>query len=101
MSEDEKALRRKLRVHDRQLGDSLNGGKVQSMDRLVEEVAANGWELAALLAAKMLPQIFRLDSPAFQLYFAVNHQLPLEKLLADLTTGVFTASDSLGWVYQF
>jgi hypothetical protein len=141
LSDEDKALRRKLRVHGRQLGDSLNGGKVQSMDRLVEEVAYehwhrmlfarflaendllmydgvavtleeceelaadegadNGWELAALLAAKMLPQIFRPDSPAFQLHFAANHQLPLEKLLADLPPEVFTASDSLGWVYQF
>ncbi|MCF6266285.1 MAG: DUF559 domain-containing protein [Desulfuromusa sp.] len=141
LSADEKDLRRKLRVHGRQLGDALNGGKVQSMDRLVEEVAYehwhrmlfarflaendllmydgvavtleeceelaeeeeanNGWELAARLAAKMLPQIFRPDSPAFQLQFAANHQLPLEKLLAELPGEVFTASDSLGWVYQF
>ncbi len=141
LGDDEKALRRKLRVHGRQLGDALNGGKVQSMDRLVEEVAYehwhrmlfarflaendllmydgvavtleeceelaeeeeanNGWELAARLAAKMLPQIFRPDSPAFQLQFAANHQLPLEKLLAELPGDVFTASDSLGWVYQF
>lgn len=141
LNDDEKALRRKLRVHGRQLGNALNGGKVQSMDRLVEEVAYehwhrmlfarflaendllmydgvavtleeceelavderanNGWELAARLAAKMLPQIFRPDSPAFQLQFAANHQLPLEKLLAELPGEVFTASDSLGWVYQF
>jgi len=49
----------------------------------------------------MLPQIFRQDSPVFQLHFAANHQLPLEKLLNDLPAEVFTASDSLGWVYQF
>lgn len=145
LSEDEKILRRKLRVHGRQLGDSLNSGKVQTMDRLIEEVAyehwhrmlfarflaennllmypdpdnpvavsleecedlaadegaKNGWELAARFAARMLPQIFRTDSPVFQLQFAADHQLPLEKLLADLPQEVFTASDSLGWVYQF
>ncbi len=141
LSDDEKTLRRKLRVHGRQLGDALNGGKVQSIDRLVEEVAyehwhrmlfarflaendllmydgvavtleecdelaaeegvSNGWELAANLAAKMLPQIFRPDSPSFQLHFAANHQLPLERLLVELPGEVFTASDSLGWVYQF
>ena len=151
LREDDKALRRKLRVHGRQLGDEFlpspsgrgvgGEGRVQTMNRLVEEVAyehwhrmlfarflaendlliydgvaitleeceelapeedaANGWELAARLAAKMLPQIFRQDSPVFQLHFAANHQLPLEKLLNDLPAEVFTAADSLGWVYQF
>lgn len=141
LSEEERALRKKLRVHGRQLGDLRNAKGEQETFRLVEEVAYehwhrmlfarflaennllmydgvavtleeceelapdeganNGWELAALLAAKMLPQIFRLDSPAFQLYFAANHQLPLEKLLTGLPQEIFTASDSLGWVYQF
>ena len=145
LSEPDRELRRKLRVHGRQLGDSLNGGKIQSMDRLIEEVAyehwhrmlfarflaennllmypdpddpvavtleecedlaadegaANGWELAARFAARMLPQIFRLDSPVFQLTLPPEHQQKLERLVADLELPVFTASDSLGWVYQF
>ena len=141
LSEDERELRRKLRVHGRQLGDSLNGGKVQSMDRLIEEVAyehwhrmlfarflaennllmydgvavtleecaelavddglRNEWELAARLATAMLPQIFRPDSVVFALHFPPEHQQRLERLLADLVPEVFTASDSLGWVYQF
>ena len=114
LNEAQRELRRKLRAHGRQLGDALNGDKVQSMDRLAEEVAyehwhrmlfasflaannllmypdpeapvavtleecedlaadegaANGWELAARFAARMLPQIFRLDSPVFQLALA-------------------------------
>ena len=145
LSEQDRELRRKLRVHGRQLGDSLNGGKSQTMDRLIEEVAyehwhrmlfarflaennllmypdpddpvavtleecedlaadegaANGWELAARFAARMLPQIFRLDSPVFQLTLPPEHQQKLERLVADLELPVFTASDSLGWVYQF
>ncbi|MDL2268641.1 BREX-1 system adenine-specific DNA-methyltransferase PglX [Desulfosarcina sp. OttesenSCG-928-A07] len=145
LSEQDRKLRRKLRVHGRQLGDSLNGGKIQTMDRLIEEVAyehwhrmlfarflaennllmypdpddpvavtleecedlaadenaANGWELAARFAARMLPQIFRLDSPVFQLGLPPEHQQKLERLVADLELPVFTASDSLGWVYQF
>jgi len=145
LSETERELRRRLRAHGRQLGDSLNGGKVQSMDRLVEEVAyehwhrmlfarflaendllmypdpdepvaitleecedlaadegaANGWELAARYAARMLPQIFRLDSPVFQLTLPPEHQQALERQVAGLPLEVFTASDSLGWVYQF
>ncbi|TNJ34089.1 Eco57I restriction-modification methylase domain-containing protein [Prosthecochloris vibrioformis] len=145
LCEQERDLRRRLRVHGRQLGDSLNGGKIQTMDRLIEEVAyehwhrmlfarflaennllmypdpdnpvavtleecedlaagegaANGWELAARFAARMLPQIFRLDSPVFQLTLPPEHQQKLERLVTDLPLEVFTASDSLGWVYQF
>jgi len=51
-------------------------------DLAADEGAANGWELAARCAAKMLPQIFCPDSPVFQLHFAANHQLPLEKLIS-------------------
>lgn len=145
LSETDRELRRKLRAHGRQLGDALNGGKVQTMERLVEEVAyehwhrmlfarflaendllmypdpdepvaitleecedlaadegaANGWELAARYAARMLPQIFRLDSPVFQLTLPPEHQQALERRVAGLPLEVFTASDSLGWVYQF
>lgn len=145
LSEQERELRRKLRVHGRQLGDPLNDGKIQTMDRLIEEVAyehwhrmlfarflaennllmypdpndpvavtleecedlaaeegaANGWELAARFAARMLPQIFRLDSPVFQLNLPPEHQQRLERLVSNLPLEVFTASDSLGWVYQF
>ncbi len=145
LDDTRRELRRRLRAHGRQLGDSLNGAKTQSMDRLVEEVAyehwhrmlfarflaenqllmypdpagavpvslqdcvdlaadegaANGWELAARFAAQMLPQIFRIDSPVFALKLPANHQVPLETLLAGLPADVFSASDSLGWVYQF
>lgn len=145
LSSHERQLRRELRIHGRQLGDSLNGGKIQTMGRLIEEVAyehwhrmlfarflaennllmypdqdapvavtleecedlapdegaANGWELAARYAARMLPQIFRTDSPVFQLTLPPEHQHRLERLLTSLPLEVFTASDSLGWVYQF
>lgn len=141
----EKDLRRKLRAHGRQLGDSLNGGTLQSMDRLIEETAyqhwhrmlfsrflaensllmypdpggpvavtleecedlaadegaSSGWELAARFATRMLPQVFRIDSPVFQLVLPPEHQHKLERLLASLPSEIFTASDSLGWVYQF
>ena len=70
-------------------------------DLAADEGAANGWELAARFAARMLPQIFRLDSPVFQLTLPPEHQQKLERLVADLPLEVFTASDSLGWVYQF
>jgi hypothetical protein len=66
-----------------------------------EENATDGWTLAGRYAARMLPQIFRPDDPLLQVTFAPEHLLALEKLLANLPTEVFTADDSLGWVYQF
>ncbi|MFZ5766275.1 MAG: DUF559 domain-containing protein [Thermodesulfobacteriota bacterium] len=149
LSGEERDLRRRLRAHGRQLGDRLNGGKIQEMDRLMEEVAyehwhrmlfarflaennllmywpdgddepidipletcqelidegteaaGSMWELAARFAARMLPQIFRLDSPVFELHLPPEHQRQLERLVAELEPATFTASDSLGWVYQF
>ena len=59
------------------------------------------WELAGKLAARMLPQVFKPQSPVFELAFAPEHQRELERLLAELPAEVFKASDSLGWVYQF
>jgi len=70
-------------------------------DLAADEGVKNGWELAARFAARMLPQIFRPDSPVFQLFLPPEHQQKLERLLADLPSEVFSASDSLGWVYQF
>ena len=65
------------------------------------EQAGSQWELAARFASRMLPQIFRLDSPVFQLVFPPEYQQKLESLTACLPKGVFTSSDGLGWVYQF
>lgn len=145
LSEEERALRRKLRAHGRQLGDPLHSDKVQALDLLIEEVAyehwhrmlfarflaennllmypdpdepvsitleecdelaadegaTNGWELAARFASRMLPQIFRPDSPVFQLMLPPEHQQQLEQLVASLPQEIFRASDSLGWVYQY
>lgn len=145
LTEDERRLRRKLRVHGRQLGDIRNSRGEQEIGRLVEEVAyehwhrmlfarfladnnllmypdqenpvaitleecedlashedaQNGWELAARFATRMLPQIFRPDSPVFQIALPPEHQQKLERLVTNLPLEVFSSSDSLGWVYQF
>ncbi|WP_295432840.1 DNA methyltransferase, partial [uncultured Thiodictyon sp.] len=147
MTDDLKALRRRLRAHGRALGDAKHQDDTQEVQRLVWEaayehwhrmlfarfLAENGlllwepgaavslddcrdlvdhhpelalgakgqWELAGRLAARMLPQVFKPHSPVFELTFAPEHQRALERLLADLSTEVFQASDSLGWVYQF
>lgn len=63
--------------------------------------AKTKWALAAKLAARMLPQVFKPQSPVFELTFAPEYQRELERLLAALPDEVFKASDSLGWVYQF
>ena len=70
------------------------------------EELANGegvdtWVFASRCAQGMLPQIFRPDDPLLQVAFATEHRLKLESLLASLSEAVFTASDALGWVYQF
>jgi hypothetical protein len=61
----------------------------------------SGWELAGRLAAKMLPQLLRHDSPVLEIAFAPEHQRALERLLDGLPPEVFQAADSLGWAYQF
>ena len=63
--------------------------------------AKTQWELAGKLAARMLPQVFKPNSPVFELSFAPEYQRALEKMLAALPREAFKASDSLGWVYQF
>ena len=67
----------------------------------LERRCKSGWELAGVLASKMLPQIFRIDSPVFELDFAPEHQRSLEQLVTGLALETFQAQDSLGWVYQF
>ncbi|WP_300437113.1 DNA methyltransferase [Zoogloea sp.] len=148
LTDELKALRRRLRAHGRALGDNKAADDTQGLQHLVWEVAyehwhrmlfarflaENGlllwepgaavslddcealvqetdpmmnlgaktkWELAGKLAARMLPQVFKPQSPVFELAFAPEHQRELERLLAALPTEVFQASDSLGWVYQF
>ena len=67
----------------------------------VDEGAPDGWTLAARYASRMLPQIFRPDDPVLQIGFAPEHKRALEKLVNELPVEIFTAADSLGWVYQF
>ncbi|EJN6954192.1 N-6 DNA methylase [Aeromonas hydrophila] len=66
-----------------------------------ETNCASAWELAGRLAAKMLPQVFRVDSPVLAVRLPINHQRTLEGLIMALSPAVFAAQDSLGWCYQF
>jgi hypothetical protein len=70
-------------------------------EELAKEDSVDVWVFASRCAEWMLPQIFRPDDPLLQVSFAAEHRIKLEKLLASLPQPVFTASDALGWVYQF
>ncbi|HUU17853.1 MAG TPA: DNA methyltransferase [Sedimentisphaerales bacterium] len=70
-------------------------------EELAKESGEDVWTFASRCAQKMLPQIFRPDDPLLAISFATEHKLKLERLLGSLQPAVFTASDALGWVYQF
>ena len=61
----------------------------------------DAWAVAARFAAKELPEIFRADDAAGAVELAVEDRNPLLQLVIGLPLEVFTASDSLGWCYQF
>ena len=54
LSPELRELRRRLRLHGRQLGDSLNGAREQTMERLIEEVAYEHWH--RMLFARFLAE---------------------------------------------
>lgn len=74
---------------------------LEECDELAKEQGTDGWTLAARYASQMLPQIFRPEDPLLQITLAPEDKQALEGLLAALPQEVFTADDSLGWVYQF
>jgi len=86
-----------LLIHD-EMGVPVS---LEECEELAKEEGADGWTLAARFASRMLPQIFRPDDPALAVTLAPESKRALEKQLDALTPEVFTADDSLGWVYQF
>ncbi len=67
-----------------------------------DEGAPDGWTLAARYAARMLPQIFRPDDPVAPGRLCARAQAGAGKAADRAARAqVFTADDSLGWVYQF
>ncbi|MFD1008931.1 Eco57I restriction-modification methylase domain-containing protein [Oceanisphaera ostreae] len=83
--------------------DQYTAVTLEECSELAEEEpdCKDGWELAGRLAQKMLPQIFRTDSPVFAIKFSINHISALEELIAALDVSTYQAQDSLGWCYQF
>ena len=70
-------------------------------EELAKEEGADKWKLAARYAHHMLPQIFRPDHPVFEVQLPREYRLKLERLVEGLPAEVFSATDALGWVYQF
>ena len=68
---------------------------------LARETGEDPHELAARLAQSALPQIFRTGDPVLDLALPPETRQALERLIDQLPRAVFTADDSLGWVYQF
>lgn len=65
---------------------------------LAAEEGRDPWELAADYASNRLPGLFALKTP---LRLATEDRQDLTQILGSLDASLFTASDSLGWVYQF
>ncbi len=79
-------------------------GQPVSMEALVEiaeESKVDPWVLGGQFASAALPAIFREDDPLLEVRLSQETQRDLNDLLGSLPSEVFTADDSLGWVYQF
>ncbi len=79
-------------------------GQAVSMEALVEiaeESKVDPWVLGGQFASAALPAIFRKDDPLLEVRLSQETQRELNDLLGSLPSEVFTADDSLGWVYQF
>ena len=71
-------------------------------EELASELGArDGFDLACRFASTTLPGVFRRDDPILELSFPANDRKKLRDLLDSIPQEVFTASDSLGWTYQF
>ena len=68
---------------------------------LARETGEDPHALAARFAQSALPQIFRTGDPVFDLALPPETRQALGRLIDGLPRAVFTADDSLGWVYQF
>ena len=86
----------KLREEAKAIQDEAEAKRLKA-----EAERINQWTLAGRYAQTMLPEIFRADDPVLQVPLAREDQLKLEQLLDGLAQETFTASDSLGWSYQF
>ena len=79
-------------------------GIAMSMNEVQEAAREQGVDwltLATNCAQHMLIEVFRADDPVLHVVLPPETRLELEQKLGQLPAEVFTADDSLGWVYQF
>ncbi len=90
-------------AENRLLRDPEHGVELSLEDcrELAQDEAVDPWGFAARCAERMLPQIFRQDDPVLELSLPLETRQEFERLLDRLPKAVFTATDSLGWTYQF
>jgi hypothetical protein len=74
---------------------------MESLVEIAEESKVDPWVLGGQFASAALPAIFRKDDPLLEVRLSTETQRDLNDLLGSLPSEVFTADDSLGWVYQF
>ena len=70
-------------------------------EELARERGQDRWSLAGDFAQRMLPRIFNPDAPVLAVRLAPEARQAMEQLVDSLPSDVFSATDSLGWVYQF
>ena len=68
---------------------------------LARDEGSDPWEFAGRCAQDMLPRIFDRADPLLDLKLPPETRQALEGLVESQPEAVFTASDSLGWTYQF
>ena len=68
---------------------------------LARDEGQDPWNFAGRCAQEMLPRIFDRDDPVLDLKLPPETRQALEGHVESLPEAVFTASDSLGWTYQF
>lgn len=83
---------------DPEYGQSVS---MEALIEIAEESKIDPWVLGGQFASAALPAIFRKDDPLLEVRLSTEAQRELNDLLSSLPSDVFTADDSLGWVYQF
>jgi hypothetical protein len=79
-------------------------GEPTSLDEVKElarEQNVDWLSLASSFAQRMLLEVFRPDDPVLHVVLPAETRQKLEEEMAGLSSEIFTAEDSLGWVYQF
>jgi hypothetical protein len=83
---------------DPEYGQSVS---MEALAEIAEESKVDPWVLGGQFASAALPAIFKKDDPLLEVRLSSETQRELNDLLGSLPSEVFTADDSLGWVYQF